>query len=199
MEQEPLITFGHGTADRERLTELIRGAGIAAVVDIRTAPGSRHNPDAGRERLRQWLPEAGISYRWESRLGGFRKLPADSPDTVWRNDAFRGYAAHTRTDEFLDAIAQLLDEAAERRTAVMCAEAVWWRCHRRIVADFVVLARGRPVLHLMPAGRLVPHRLSEGVRLREDGLLVYDGQGGKGGQGSSDRPEEGRARSGRGT
>ncbi|MEU3344889.1 DUF488 domain-containing protein [Streptomyces sp. NPDC006700] len=193
MEQQPLVTFGHGTADRERLTELIRGAGIAVVVDIRTAPGSRHNPDAGRERLRQWLPEAGVAYRWEPRLGGFRKVPADSPDTVWRNDAFRGYAAHTRTDEFLDAITQLLDEAAGRRTAVMCAEAVWWRCHRRIVADFVELARERPVLHLMPDGRLVPHRLSEGVRLREDGLLVYDGRR------SSDRPGEGRAQSGRGT
>ncbi|MGW2765541.1 DUF488 domain-containing protein [Streptomyces sp. NPDC001275] len=187
MEQQPLVTFGHGTADRERLTELIRGAGIDAVVDVKTAPGSRHNPDVGRERLLEWLPERGTAYRWEPRLGGFRKVPPDSPDTVWRNEAFRGYAAHTRTDEFLDAITQLLDEAARRRTAVMCAEAVWWRCHRRIIADFVVLARGRPVLHLMHDGRLVPHRLSEGVRLLEDGLLVYDGRR------SPDRLGEGRA------
>ncbi|MFB7322886.1 MULTISPECIES: DUF488 family protein [unclassified Streptomyces] len=187
MEQQALVTFGHGTADRERLTELIREAGIAAVVDVRTAPGSRHNPDVGRERLLERLPERGITYRWEPRLGGFRKVPPDSPDTVWRNEAFRGYAAHTRTDEFLDAITQLLDEAARRRTAVMCAETVWWRCHRRIIADFVVLARGRPVLHLMHDGRLVPHRLSEGVRLREDGLLVYDGRR------SPDRLGEGRA------
>ncbi|MFF4763711.1 DUF488 family protein [Streptomyces sp. NPDC001292] len=193
MKQQPLVTFGHGTADRERLTELIREAGIAAVVDVRTAPGSRHNPDVGRERLLRWLPERRIDYRWEPRLGGFRKVPPDSPDTVWRNDAFRGYAAHTRTGEFLEAITQLLEEAAQRRTAVMCAEAVWWRCHRRVIADFVVLARGRPVLHLMHDGRLVPHRLSQGVRLREDGLLVYDDQR------SSDRPEEGRARPGRGT
>ncbi|MFI9599692.1 DUF488 family protein [Streptomyces sp. NPDC052043] len=193
MKQQPLLTFGHGTADREHLTDLIRAARIASVVDVRTAPGSRHNPDVGRERLLRWLPEAGIDYRWEGRLGGFRKVPADSPDTVWRNDAFRGYAAHTRTGEFLDAVTELLDEAAHRRTAVMCAETVWWRCHRRVIADFVVLARGRPVVHLMHDGRLVPHRLSEGVRLREDGLLVYDGRQ------SSDRPEEGRARPGNGT
>ncbi|GHK01150.1 DUF488 domain-containing protein [Streptomyces sp. NPDC003753] len=174
MRQQALVTFGHGTADRDRLSDLLRAAGIAAVVDVRTAPGSRRNPDVGRERLRQWLPECGIAYRWEPRLGGFRKVPHDSPDTVWRNESFRGYAGHTRTAEFVDAITLLLEEAAQRRTAVMCGEAVWWRCHRRLIADFVVLARGRPVLHLMHDGRLVPHSLSQGVRLRDDGLLVYD-------------------------
>jgi uncharacterized protein (DUF488 family) len=176
MRQQELVTFGHGTADRDRLSDLLLPAGIAAVVDVRTAPGSRRNPDVGRDRLRRWLPERGISYRWEPRLGGFRRPPPDSPDTVWRNDSFRGYAAHTRTPEFVDAITQLLEEAEQRRTAVMCGEAVWWRCHRRLIADFVVLARGRPVLHLMHDGRLVPHSLSQGVRLREDGLLVYDAE-----------------------
>jgi uncharacterized protein (DUF488 family) len=176
MGQQALVTFGHGTADRDRLSDLLRAAHIAAVVDVRSAPGSRRNPDAGRERLRQWLPDRGIAYRWEPRLGGFRKPPPDSPDAVWRNDSFRGYAAYTRTAEFLDAITLLLEEAAHRRTAVMCGEAVWWRCHRRLIADFAVLARGRPVLHLMHDGRLIPHALSQGVRLRDDGLLVYDNQ-----------------------
>ncbi|MER7003220.1 DUF488 domain-containing protein [Dactylosporangium sp. NPDC000555] len=176
MGQPALVTFGHGTADRDQLADLLRPAGIAAVVDVRSAPGSRRNPDVGRERLRQWLPDLGIAYRREPRLGGFRKSPPDSPDTAWRNESFRGYAAHTRTPDFLDAITLLLEEAADRRTAVMCSEAVWWRCHRRLIADFVVLARGWPVLHLMHDGRLVPHPLNPRVRLRDDGLLVYDGQ-----------------------
>ena len=122
MTQEALVTFGHGTADRDRLLELLRAARIAAVVDVRTAPGSRRNPDVGRERLRQWLPESRIAYRWEPRLGGFRKATPGSPDTVWRNESFRGYAGHTRTPEFLDAITLLLEEAAQRRTTVMCGK-----------------------------------------------------------------------------
>jgi uncharacterized protein (DUF488 family) len=93
---------------------------------------------------------------------------------VWRNDAFRGYAAHTRSPEFLAAIDEVLAGAAGQTTVVMCSESVWWRCHRRLVADFVMLARGVDVRHLMPDGRLAEHHPTEGVRLREDGLLVYD-------------------------
>lgn len=172
-----LITFGHSTADREALARLLREAGVAAVVDIRTAPGSRRDPDMSRQRLARWLPEEGIAYRWEPRLGGFRKPPPDSPDTVWRNVSFRGYAAHTRSPEFVTALDEVVRQAGEQRTAVMCSEAVWWRCHRRLVADFAVLARGMPVHHLMHDGRLAPHRPTPGVRLRGDGLLVYDDTG----------------------
>ncbi|MEU9983142.1 DUF488 domain-containing protein [Streptomyces sp. NPDC050856] len=174
MTESPLITFGHSTAGRAALTELLRRAGVAAVVDIRTAPGSRRDPDLKRERLARWLPAEGIAYRWEQRLGGFRAPPPDSPDTVWRNASFRGYAAHTRTPEFVAAMDEVLRQAARERTAVMCSEAVWWRCHRRLVADFAVLARGVPVHHLMPDGRLTPHPPTAGSRLRSDGLLVYD-------------------------
>jgi uncharacterized protein (DUF488 family) len=147
---------------------------VTSLVDIRTAPGSRRNPHVARAELAQWLPAAGISYRWEQRLGGFRRTPPDSPDVVWRNDAFRGYAAHTRSPEFLAAIDEVLAGAAGQTTVVMCSESVWWRCHRRLVADFVTLARGVDVRHLMPDGRLAEHQPTAGVRLRDDGLLVYD-------------------------
>ncbi|MCP9956519.1 MULTISPECIES: DUF488 family protein [Streptomyces] len=172
-----LLTFGHSTADRGTLARLLREAGVTAVVDVRTAPGSRRDPDLARQRLDRWMPEAGVAYRWEPRLGGFRKPSPDSPDTVWRNASFRGYAAHTRSPDFLAAMDALTQQAARERTAVMCSEAVWWRCHRRLIADFAVLARGVPVHHLMHDGRLTPHSPTPGVRLRDDGLLVYDDAG----------------------
>ncbi|GGV30522.1 hypothetical protein GCM10010182_62270 [Actinomadura cremea] len=173
---EPLLTFGHGTAGRDGIVRLLDGAGVRSVVDVRTAPGSRRNPDVMRDALREWLPAAGIGYRWERRLGGFRRAAAGSPDTFWRNDSFRGYAGHTRDPGFLAAVDELLDGAERDRTAVMCSESVWWRCHRRLIADFAVLARGRPVLHLAHDGRLTEHPPTSGARLREDGLLVYDGE-----------------------
>lgn len=169
-----LLTFGHGTASRETLVPLLRDAGVREVVDVRTAPGSRRNPDAGRTALETWLPDAGIGYRWDRRLGGFRRPAPDSPDVFWENASFRGYAGHTRDPGFLTAMDDLLDGAARARTAVMCAEAVWWRCHRRIVADFAVLVRGARVLHLAHDGRLTEHVPTSGARLRDDGLLVYD-------------------------
>ncbi|KNE83598.1 MULTISPECIES: DUF488 domain-containing protein [Streptomyces] len=186
--QAPLLTFGHGTAGRDRLTGLLHGAGVTEVVDVRTAPGSRRNPDVTRDALAVWLPdEAGIGYRWEPRLGGFRRAAPGSPDTFWRNASFRGYAGHTRHPDFLTAMDELLREAAAARTAVMCGESVWWRCHRRLIADFAVLARGVPVLHLSHDGRLTAHPPTPGARLREDGLLVYDRTEADGAGGEDDR------------
>jgi uncharacterized protein (DUF488 family) len=169
-----LRTVGHGTASAEELLDRLRAAEVDTVVDVRIAPGSRRHPQFGRDALAQWLPEAGVGYRWEKRLGGFRKLPPDSPDVALRNDSFRAYAAHMRSAEFGAAVAELLAEAATGRVAVMCSETVWWRCHRRMIADFAVLARGVEVRHVMPGGRLAPHRPTDAARLREDGLLVYD-------------------------
>jgi uncharacterized protein (DUF488 family) len=173
--QMPLFTFGHGTADRGRLMELLDAAGIAELVDVRTAPGSRRNPDVAREEMARWLPEHGIEYRWERRLGGWRKPPPDSPDIGLRNRAFTGYAAHMRTPEFLDAVRDLLVTVGNRPTTVLCSESLWWRCHRRMVADFVVLSAGIPVLHLMHDGQVHEHRPTDVARIRDDGLLVYDG------------------------
>ncbi len=169
-----LVTFGHGTASAEQMAGLLRGAGVVALVDIRTAPGSRRHPHVARAELQRWLPEAGLSYRWEKRLGGFRKPGPDSPDVAWREDMFRGYAGHMRTGEFRAAVDEVLAQASQESTAVMCAESLWWRCHRRLLADFVSAARGVPVRHLLHDGRLEEHRLSPGLRLRDDGLLVYD-------------------------
>ncbi len=127
-----------------------------------------------RAALAEWLPAYGVRYRWDKRLGGFRPAPADSPDTALRNESFRGYAAWMRGPEFLAAMGELLEGVSTQQTVVMCSESVWWRCHRRLVADFVQLARGVPVEHLMPGGRRTPHQPTDGVRLRPDHLLVYD-------------------------
>jgi uncharacterized protein (DUF488 family) len=170
-----LLTFGHGTASPEQMISLLRGAGVSLLIDVRTAPGSRRHPHVARAELQRWLPEAGIGYRWDKRLGGLRMPEADSPDIAFGVDSLRGYAGHMRTPAFMAAVDQLLGPARVQGTAVMCAESLWWRCHRRMLADFVTAARGVPVRHLMHDGRLEEHRLSPGLRLRGDGLLVYDG------------------------
>lgn len=169
-----LATFGHGTAGPGEIVEMLHAAGIAAVVDVRSAPGSRRNPHMARSELERWLPESRIGYRHDKRLGGFRKVPEGSPDTVWERDAFRAYAGHARTPAFLAAVDELLGSVPATRTAVMCSESVWWRCHRRIIADFVQVARGVTVRHLMHDGRVMAHQPTAGARLRDDGLLVYD-------------------------
>ncbi|AOS64855.1 DUF488 domain-containing protein [Actinoalloteichus hymeniacidonis] len=183
LDQVGLITVGHGTLDRAELANLLKGADVRALVDVRTVPGSRRNPDTAREVLAQWLPAEGISYRWDERLGGFRRLPEHSPDIFWRNKSFRAYAGYTRTPAFLAGMAELLAEidehsangkATDGRVAVLCGETVWWRCHRRIIADYATLVGGIPAWHLMHDGRLVDHPTTAGVRVQSDDLLVYD-------------------------
>ncbi|MGH3487308.1 MAG: DUF488 family protein [Actinopolymorphaceae bacterium] len=169
-----ILTVGHGTASAAGLAALLRTAGVRLLVDIRTAPGSRRNPQVARSALEEWLPEHGIDYRWERRLGGWRKAPADSPDVALQQRAFAGYAAHMRTAEFAAAVDALLAGAADRRTTVMCAESVWWRCHRRLLADHLVLVRDVHVRHLFHDGRLEAHRPTDVARVGADGLLVYD-------------------------
>jgi uncharacterized protein (DUF488 family) len=170
-----LLTFGHGNASAEQIISLLRDAGVSVLVDVRTVPGSRRHPHVARAELRRWLPAAGISYRWEKRLGGLRTPEPDSPDVAFGVDSLRGYAGHMRTATFLSAVDQVLTLASVRGTVVMCAESLWWRCHRRMLADYITAVRGVPVSHLMHDGRLEEHRLSPGLRLRDDGLLVYDG------------------------
>jgi uncharacterized protein (DUF488 family) len=171
-----LLTVGHGRLDRAALDSLLAGAGVDLLVDVRRYPGSRANRDVTREALERWLPEAGIGYRWEPRLGGRRRLPAneESADRWWQVGQFAAYAAHTRTEEFAAALGELLAEADRSRTAVMCSEAVWWRCHRRLVADVAELTGRAAVEHLMHDGRTVPHPVAEGARLAPDGRVFWD-------------------------
>jgi uncharacterized protein (DUF488 family) len=169
-----LLTYGHGTDSAERTATTLAGPGVSSLVDIRTAPGSRRNPQFARAAMEEWLPEAGISYLWEKRLGGFRKPSAGNPDVAWHEDMFRGYAEYMRSAAFIAAIDAVLAEAESRQVTVMCSESLWWRCHRRLVADFATVARSVEVRHLMHDGRIESHRLSPGLRLRDDGLLVYD-------------------------
>ncbi|TYC05152.1 DUF488 domain-containing protein [Micromonospora sp. WP24] len=176
-ERGVLLTVGHGPLRRDALGGLLAGAGVGLVVDVRRFPGSRANPDVHRDALARWLPELGIGYRWEERLGGRRHLPAGAPehDTWWTVTAFRAYAAHTRTPPFLAALDLVLDEAASGPTVVMCSESVWWRCHRRLIADVTTLSRAVPVRHLMPDGRSTPHPVAAGARLRSDGTVEWTG------------------------
>jgi uncharacterized protein (DUF488 family) len=169
-----LLTYGHGTDSAERTVATLAAAGVTALVDVRTAPGSKRNPQFARAALEEWLPEAGIAYRWDKRLGGFRRPGAGNPDVAWREDMFRGYAEHMRSADFGAAIEAVLAGTGAGLVTVMCSESLWWRCHRRLLADFVSAARGTEVRHLMHDGRVDAHRPSAGLRLRDDGLLVYD-------------------------
>lgn len=166
--------MGHGTLAATELARLLRGAGVEMVVDVRTAPGSRRHPQFARDALADWLPEAGIAYRWLSDLGGFRKPLARSSNPALQNPSFRGYADYMATPPFQQALAELLGLSGEAAVSVMCAEALWWRCHRRLIADAVVLEAGGTVEHLRHDGRLEAHRLTQGVRAGEAGLPVYD-------------------------
>ena len=168
-----LWTVGHGTHSRDEFLDLVRVAGVAAVVDVRIAPGSRRHPHFGRDALARWLPDAGVAYRWERRLGGFRKPAPDSPDVALRNESFRGYAGYMRTDEFRAAVSDLLAGARPAHTAVLCSETVWWRCHRRLIADQVMLLHGWSVRHVLPPGRCSEHLPTAGVRVADD-VLGYD-------------------------
>ncbi len=182
---DALLTVGHGTASQAELTRLLRAAGVTRVVDVRRYPSSRAHPHVTGEALAEWLPAAGIGYRWEERLGGRRRPPDGSTDPWWRVAAFRGYAHHMRSAEFLAAMDELLPQAVSTATCVMCSESVWWRCHRRLIADFATLACGRRVRHLNHDGRLTDHPVAAGARLSH-GLLFYDRV--------EERPDQRRAR-----
>ena len=173
-----LLTFGHGRLSSAQLGALLTGAGVQEVWDVRRFPGSRANPAAARGAVAEMCAEHAIGYRWEERLGGRRAMTkaqaAASPDTWWRVTAFRAYAAHTRTADFAAAMAELMGRAAAVRTAVMCSEALWWRCHRRLIADVAARAHGQRVVHLTHSGGRSIHVPSAGARLAPDGDMWWD-------------------------
>lgn len=172
-----LFTVGHGTDDRHRLGTRLLETQIRVVIDVRRFPGSRRHPDVTRDALASWLPEIGVRYRWEERLGGRRRLPAGEPvaDGWWKVTQFAAYAAHTRTPDFVAALGEVLEAAESEPVAVMCSEFLWWRCHRRLIADVTMLSHQVAVQHLMPDGKLVEHQPSEGARLGPDGAVHWPG------------------------
>lgn len=169
-----LFTVGHGTRTTEVLIEVLSEARVDVLVDVRRYPRSRRHPHFTRESLEQSLPAKGIAYEWGGEALGGRRTPArDSPNIAWRVDAFRGYADHLGSELFRSALRELEERAeAGTRQAVMCAETVWWRCHRRLIADALV-ADGHDVIHV-GLGRDDKHRLHESARLGPRGVLIYD-------------------------
>jgi uncharacterized protein (DUF488 family) len=168
-----ILTVGHGALDAESFTRLVTTAGVETVADVRRFPGSRRHPHFGGTEMARWLREAGVEYRWLQSLGGRRALATKSPNTGLRNEQFRAYADHMATDEFAAGVADLLAVAEARRAAVMCAESVWWRCHRRLLADHLVLVASVDVEHLFHDGRVERHTPSAEAR-RDGSKLVYD-------------------------
>lgn len=170
-----LYTIGHSTHPPERFLELLAAWEIALLADIRRFPGSRKFPHFNRENLETLLTNAGIGYRWFEDLGGRRKGSGtgESPNSGLRNESFRNYADYMATETFHHAMEELRQVAQVKRTAYMCSESVFWRCHRRLVSDYL-LARGDTIWHIMPNGDCQPHSLTTGAIIT-DGNVIYPG------------------------
>ena len=169
MNPDIVCTIGHSDRPIEEFIALLQQNGVACVLDIRTVPKSRHNPQFGQDQLPVSLAAAGIAYRQIPGLGGLRKPLKDSLNSGWRNTSFRGYADYMQTDAFRENVEEVAALAGEMRCALMCAESVPWRCHRSMVAD-ALLVRGVPVEHIINPGKRRPHTLTpfakvEGTRI----------------------------------
>jgi uncharacterized protein (DUF488 family) len=170
-----ICTVGHSNHEEQDFVELLRGAGVELIADVRRYPGSRRQPHFERTALAAVLLEAGIEYRWLGESLGGRRQPVDgSLNGGWESDQFRGYADHMASDEFAAGLADLEELARQQRVAVMCAEAWWIRCHRRLIAD-ALAARGWRVVHLGANGRLEEHELTE-FAVVEGGQVTYPAQ-----------------------
>ena len=164
-------TIGHSTRTIEDFLALLKAHNIESLVDVRHYPGSRRYPQFNKEPLADTLAKAGIDYHHLLKLGGRRRPRADSRNTAWRNDAFRGYADYMASEAFADAIQCLIEFARNKRVAIMCAEAVWWRCHRSLIADYLK-AQGHKVLHIQSATKAQEHPFSSAARI-VNGKLSY--------------------------
>ncbi len=164
-------TIGHSTRTLEEFLGLLGEYRIEAIADVRRFPGSRRYPYFAGDALAATLPAHGIAYQWIPKLGGRRKVQPGSPNTAWRNASFQGYADYTATAEFAEGLAELLQLAVGKRTAMMCAEAVWWRCHRSIIADVLKL-RGIEVIHIIDAAHSTVHPYTSAAHI-VDGRLSY--------------------------
>ena len=169
----PFHTIGHSTRAIAEFVALLRAAGVERVVDVRTVPRSRTNPQFNRDSLPESLAEHGIGYEHMAELGGLRGRArgGPSPNTFWENQSFRNYADYARTEAFRAGLGRLRALGRERPCAIMCAEAVWWRCHRRIIADYLLDA-GEAVFHILGPGQAEPAKLTPAAR-HEGSALVY--------------------------
>lgn len=173
---ETIRTVGHGTASADELGDLLAGAGVEMVVDVRRYPGSRRHPHFNRAELSRWLEERGIGYAWEEELGGRRRPGSRSMNVGLRNDQFRAYADHMSTGTFRAAVGDLMELARDGPVAVMCAESLWWRCHRRLLADHLVLVEEAAVEHLSPTGEAIAHPVTPGARRDGDRVVYHPAQ-----------------------
>ena len=173
--KEPLRiwTVGHSTRSAEEFNEILAAHQIEALVDIRSFPGSRRYPQFNKQQLATSLTANGVAYFHLLELGGRRPARKDSMNTAWKNASFRGYADHMESDEFRQGIEGLLQIAGESRAAIMCAEALWWRCHRSLVSDFLK-AHGVEVIHILDATHEQQHPYTSAARI-VDGELTYAG------------------------
>jgi uncharacterized protein (DUF488 family) len=172
MSRQPTIwTIGHSTRQIGEFTDLLRAHEIRLLVDVRTIPRSRHNPQFNTDTLAQSLREAELQYRHLPELGGLRKPKKDSFNDGWRNASFRGYADYMQTDKFQRALEELMAYGTDTRTVIMCAEAVPWRCHRSLIADTLV-SRGWEVRHIMSPEKVTPHVLTPFALIEKD-MLTY--------------------------
>jgi uncharacterized protein (DUF488 family) len=171
----PFYTIGHGTRPIGEFIDLLRGAQVTLVADVRTVPRSRTNPQYNRDVLPESLERSGIGYAHIAALGGLRGRTHDVPPSVnafWHNDSFHNYADYAMGQTFHDGLTLLAETGSRQRCAIMCAETVWWRCHRRIIADYL-LAAGETVFHILGAGHVEPARMTEAARRDPSGSLVY--------------------------
>ena len=176
----PFYTIGHGTRPLQDFVELVTSVAVTLVVDVRTVPRSRTNPQYNREALPQSLEPFEIGYEHIASLGGLRGRAGDVPfklNAFWQNDSFHNYADYALGDDFRDGLSRLRQLGRARRCVIMCAETVWWRCHRRIITDYL-LAAGERVFHILGADHVEEAHMTDVARLRADGRLVYAaGQG----------------------
>ena len=168
---ETVCTIGHSNRSIEEFIGLLKQNGIGCVLDIRTVPKSRHNPQFGQDQLPGSLSAAGIGYRYLPGLGGLRRPRPDSPNSGWRNTSFRGYADYMQTEEFAQNVDAVVALAENTRCALMCAEAVPWRCHRSLVAD-ALLVRGIPVEEIIGPQKPRPHKLTPFAKV-DGGRISY--------------------------
>lgn len=172
--EPPFFTIGHSTRTIEEFVDLLKEAEVTLVVDVRTIPRSRANPQYNREALPESLAPFQIGYEHIAELGGLRSRKGVDPQVngFWQNKSFHNYADYALGETFHQGLARLVALGAERRCALMCAEAVWWRCHRRIIADYL-LARGRPVFHILGKGHIEAATMTPSARAQPDGTVLY--------------------------